>query len=355
MFLEKAGVSQCEVAKVNDLTAWRNAGQSEKGTIPSVRISSGEWNLPVGKNAALFEKLKKIPTKLEDVTSRIFQGIKTSADKIYIVEEIERKNKRVRIYSRAKEAKYWLEPDLLHPLVKGGDSKRYLLSRTNRLVLFPYAKEGDTTRLIPEQTMKQHYPLTWAYLLDNKSYLENREDGKVRGPRWYGFIYPKALDVMPLTKIFTPDIADHSSFSLDDTGKVFFTGGVAGGYGVLVSSGYSREYILGLLNSKLLEWYIRQSASQMQGGYYSFESRFIRNLPIHVINSSDRSGKKKHDRIVKLVERMLELHKELAKAKSDNDKTLLQRQISSTDRQINSLVYDLYDLTANEIKIVEDS
>jgi hypothetical protein len=63
-----------------------------------------------------------MPVKLRDVTSRIFQGIKTSADKIYIVEEIERNAKRVKIFSREKEAEYWLEPDLLHPLIKGGDS-----------------------------------------------------------------------------------------------------------------------------------------------------------------------------------------------------------------------------------------
>ena len=40
------------------------------------------------------------------------------------------------------------------------------------------------------------------------------------------------------------------------------------------------KYILGLLNSKLLEWFIRQTATQMRGGYYSYESRFIKNLPI---------------------------------------------------------------------------
>ena len=77
-----------------------------------------------------------MPVKLESVTSRIFQGIKTSVDKIYIVEELNREENQVRVYSREKEREYLLEPDLLHPLVKGGDSKRYHLARTNRLILF---------------------------------------------------------------------------------------------------------------------------------------------------------------------------------------------------------------------------
>lgn len=135
---------------------------------------------------ALLEKLGRITPKLEDVTDRIFQGLKTSADKIYIVEEKERKKDRVRIFSPEKQSEYWLEPDLLHPLIKGGDSKPYNLSRTNRLILFPYAKQADgETRLIPDDVFKSRYPLTWDYLKANKVYLEERENGKMRGLRWY--------------------------------------------------------------------------------------------------------------------------------------------------------------------------
>ena len=242
------------------------------------------------------------------MTSRIFQGIKTSADKIYIVEERVREANRVKVFSREKNAEYWFEPDLLHPLIKGGDSRRYSLTRTNRLILFPYAKQGNgVTALLPETNLQADYPLTWAYLKDNKKYLEDREDGKMRGFHWYGYGRTQALDVMPLPKIFTPDIAAHASFSLDEIGDVFFTGGVAGGYGILVLPEYSREYILGLLNSKLLEWFIRQSATQMRGGYYSFESRFIRNLPIYTINFSDSTDKAHHGKMVELVNQMLSL------------------------------------------------
>jgi hypothetical protein len=159
---------------------------------------------------------------------------------------------------------------------------------------------------------------------------------------------------MPLPKLFTPDIAEHASFSLDETGEVFFTGGVAGGYGILVRPEFSREYILACLNSRLLEWFIRQTATRMQGGYYSFESRFIRHLPIPVIDLSDPSNKSLHDQIVMLVESMLSLNKQLAAANTDHEKTALQRQIDATDRQIDQLVYELYNLSEEEIRIVEE-
>ena len=57
--------------------------------------------------------------------------------------------------------------------------------------------------------------------------------------------------------------------------------------------------------------------------------------------------------MVKMVEYMLSLHKKVAKAKSPQTKTVLQRQIEATDRQIDKLVYKLYDLTDEEIEIVE--
>ena len=59
--------------------------------------------------------------------------------------------------------------------------------------------------------------------------------------------------------------------------------------------------------------------------------------------------------MVKLVERMLDLHKKFAAAKIPADKTRIQRWIKTTDKQIDNLVYELYNLTAEEIKIVEES
>jgi hypothetical protein len=59
--------------------------------------------------------------------------------------------------------------------------------------------------------------------------------------------------------------------------------------------------------------------------------------------------------IVKLVDRMLDLHKKPSASKVPDEKTKLQRQISTTDKQIDRLVYELYNLTDEEIKIIEES
>jgi hypothetical protein len=292
---------------------------------------------------------------LDDVATRIFQGIKTGADKIYIVEELERRRNRVRVYCREKDGEFWLEPDVLHPLVKGGDSKRYYLGRTNRLILFPYLRQKNGgTELIPQALFESRYPRTWRYLVENKKYLENREHGVLSGPRWYAYTRGQALGVMPLPKIFTPDIALRASFSVDETGEVFFTGGVAGGYGILVGLEYSPKYVLGLLNSKLLDWYLHAVATQMRGGYYSYESRFICHLPMRAINFSDPADKARHDRMVGLVERMLELNKKKHSGKlAPSQLDRLEREIAATDAEIDELVYDLYGITDEERKTIE--
>ena len=58
---------------------------------------------------------------------------------------------------------------------------------------------------------------------------------------------------------------------------------------------------------------------------------------------------------MQLVEQMLSLHQQLAAAKAPHDQTVLQGQTAATDRQIDRLVYDLYGLTEEEIRIVEES
>src|SRR5207245_4300390 len=204
--------------------------------------------------------------------------------------------------------------------------------RPKRIMVFPYVQEGKSVNLIEEKQLARQFPKTYRYLKDNEKYLRGREDGSMNNAQWYGYGRTQALDVMPLPKIVTPDLAPASSFLLDSSGELFFLGGAAGGYGILLKAEINPLFVLSLLNSKALSFFITSSGQQMERGYYSFEARFIRSAPIRSINFSDASGKTKHDKMVSLVERMLDLYKRLATAKTPDDKTKLQRQIDATDR-----------------------
>ena len=79
----------------------------------------------------------------------------------------------------------------------------------------------------------------------------------------------------------------------------------------------------------------------------------IEDLPIHAIDFSDQSEVAKHDEMVGLVDEMLSLHERLADVKSDADRTRLERAIKKTDKKIDAMVYELYGLTDDEVKLVE--
>jgi len=355
LFLGRTGRDEVGMTQVDDLLAWRLSDAAQSGRMLADRLTSADWTMSTGAAGDLLARLRAYPLKLSDVTDRIFQGIKTSGDAVYIVEELERADGRVLVRSKATGQNHWLEPDLLHPLVKGGDSSRYSLVRTDRLILFPYERQGAASGLIAAERLENNLPLTWDYLATNRGFLEARERGRMRGPHWYAYIYPKALDVMPLPKMFTPDLAPRAAFSWDPSGECFFTGGVAGGYGILPSEGYEPEYLLGLLNSRLLDWVVKQTATSMRGGWYSFESRFIRDLPIAVPADSRGGGASEREAIVDAVRRLLALSEQLRAIRTGQEAAQLQREFDAVDALIDRLVYDRYGLIDNEIALVEAS
>jgi len=77
----------------------------------------------------------------------------------------------------------------------------------------------------------------------------------------------------------------------------------------------------------------------------------LESIPHHQL--SNPADKARHDHMVALVTRMLDLNKKLQDAKLEHEKTLLQRQIEATDTAIDALVYELYGLTEEQIEIVE--
>jgi len=134
-------------------------------------------------------------------------------------------------------------------------------------------------------------------------------------------------------------------------------GGGGGGYGITLNPNIniSYHYLLGVLNSKVSSYLLSLISTPFRGGYLAPNRQYIGQLPIRPINFSDPADKTRHDRLVELVEQMLDLHKQIAEAKAPQTKTVLQRRISTTDKQIDRLVYELYELTEDESRIVERS
>jgi type I restriction-modification system DNA methylase subunit len=354
LFLDKAGNDKCQFFKVDDLNAWSITREATEGTIPSFKITAVEWNFAVGKGSALFEKLSQMPSKLGDVADRIFQGIIPGADKVYTVDFLAKDSKGILCYSKALDGKVYLEPTLLRKIISGAEVGRFTLTEIKTRVIYPYITRDNDSMLIPPTELREKYPLSFSYFQRTKDLLDKRDRGSARGSHWYQYIRRQNIALQPLKKLAVPRLVSRLHAGYDENGSFCLDNVDVGGIILSDSCLLSYMYVLGLLNSKLLNYYFIKNSVPFRGGFYSANRQYIEKLPIRLINFSDPPERSRHEQMVVLVEQMLDLHKRLTGAKTAHDKTILERQIDGTDRQIDRLVYDLYGLTDEEMKIVEE-
>lgn len=122
-------------------------------------------------------------------------------------------------------------------------------------------------------------------------------------------------------------------------------------------TGISLCYICGLMNSKLMSYVYRQlfSGLRMNGGYFQFQAPQLRILPFRDIDFTIKSEREIHNKIVMLVESIITNKIKGLAVKTDKDKFYYENKCTSLDTQIDTLVYQLYGLTEDEIKIIENS
>ena len=352
VFLTKARSNLCHYVDVDDLDAWRSYQKGIEGHIPAKDITGKDWSFSVRPGSNLKEKLDKWPIKLGNVAERMSQGIRTSANEVYVLRLVKQSRTQVTAYSDLLGRNVNIERGAVRDFLQGREIKSYRVLSSGKVVVIPYSINQGKTILFSETQIKDHFPLLHSYLAETKEYLSAREKGRFRGPEWYQFGRQQNIDLMLLPKIIVPDTADRASFALDSDGQYAFTSG----YGITFSPSVeeSPEYFLGLLNSSLLDFYAKRISTVINKyGFFRYFTQFLTQLPICRMNRTNPLDKSRHDKMVELVEQMLSLHKKLPAAKTEQEKTVIQRQIEATDRQIDELVYELYGLTEEEIKIVE--
>jgi NTP pyrophosphatase (non-canonical NTP hydrolase) len=317
------------------------------GLLPQASLTRSPWVFVFPWEQDLWDRLNSFPVRLGDISRSIFQGLKTGADSVYILELVKEGDLTATLKSKGGHI-YELETAILRPLIKGGQMRRYAVLPHQRMVIFPY-EHGE---LFSVHRMRDEFPLTWEYLKRHRQKLEKRDRGRMKGPHWYGYSRSQALTAMPQCKIVTPEYYAYASYCFDHHGIYYFCGGGAGGYGIVLQNNWSYEYALGLLNSRLLDWHLHKTSVRAYQTAYLYVKKYITQLPIRTINFDDPADVARHDKMVALVERMLALHEALQSAYSA-DRASLERQIAVTDAEIDALVYELYGLTEGEIGVVE--
>ncbi|MCP5499275.1 MAG: Eco57I restriction-modification methylase domain-containing protein [Leptospiraceae bacterium] len=334
LFLSKAPIDFISVTKIKSIEEWRRNGSAEIGTINSEELSSGEWIFQVGDKASIYQKLEKWPIKLSEIVN-IFVGLQTDGDSIFILEEISQDQDSVICNSKQTGEDHIFEQNHLKYLIKGSlNIKPYSLVDVSKRLIFPYYTSGNKSLLIDVKTYKEKYPKTWSYLELNKKTLSKRNKGNM-GNDWYGYVYRKNHTKFDQTKILVPSIASRASFALDREGKYYFVGsggGGGGGYGITIKEEFqiSYEYLLGLLNSKLLDSYLQSYSSPFRGGYFAYNRQYIEKLPIYIPDPADREKFAMCKQIEDYVKTILQLKAE----GKDKDASFLEKKIDSLVEKI---------------------
>jgi Eco57I restriction-modification methylase/restriction endonuclease TaqI-like protein/N-6 DNA methylase len=316
--------------------------------IPSSKLTGGVWEF-VG---VVVEKIRQWPT-LKTI-AQVFQGTGTRADKVYAVEYRGQEGTLTRVYSRETEEEHLLENTFLRPVLRGRSIGRYGIADRGLLLIVPYRIVDGRSILVSEHELDELAPRTLEYLCECKSRLDKREKGRFKGKGWYQYGRPQNMAKCELpTKIVLPDVANRGACYLDpDATWLLDTA-----YAVILRPGVRLDlrFVLAILNSPLLTHFLKETGTALRGGYFRMKTAYLNPFPIRTIDFDDAEDVARHDKLVALVERMLTLHKKLPAARLPRDKQLYERQIAATDSEIDRLVYELYNLTPEEIRIVEDA
>ena len=141
------------------------------------------------------------------------------------------------------------------------------------------------------------------------------------------------------------DISLRGNFILDEAGEYYCIN-------TAYIIGSADRYLLGLLNSKLVTFVYSHIASTYRGGYLRFIYQYLAQLPIRAIDFDNPADVAMRDEMVRLVDEMLDLHRQLAGA-SLVKRGVIEALIERADRRIDGLVYGLYGLSGDEVGLVE--
>ncbi|WP_432633589.1 DUF7149 domain-containing protein [Brachyspira sp.] len=289
------------------------------------KIEQGELN----KNAFIFgeskilnlkKKIEKIGIPLKDFGISINRGITTGLNEAFIIDE---KTKNKLIAEDKKSA------ELIKPLIRGRDINRYNYEFQN-LYLINTHNGVKEKNISPIDINK--YPAIKKHLDKYYSDLEIRQD---KGITPYNLRNCTYIEDFEKPKIVYQEICLNASYSFDDKNS-FLTNNAY----MMISPNYNLKLLLGLLNSKLYWWFFTKNNVSLGSSGVRMLAMSIEVLPIPKI---DTKNKKLSDKIINNVD-------EILKIKSKN----FNADVSEIEREIDRMVYELYELSEEEVGIIEN-
>lgn len=336
LFLESVQTQGFRFIRVDDLESWFENQKGRERLLTAAELNSTEWDFTEETDKPLLQKLANGATRLLDLPADMSRGSSSGSDTVFVIDQPAS-----------------IEKKLLRQPVFAADFERYIYTPGKKwTVIFPYVRRRDGFSPYKESELKSRFPKGFAYLKSQKHTLSERKHSS----RWFSFSAPRNLDLHDRAQILVPLLAKRGSCCLipsEFRGKLCPM--ASGGFTITLAAAcpYAAEYVLALLNSRLLFWRLRQTSNVFRGGWITCTKQYFGELPIHVIDFSNAVEKALYDKITQLVGRLIAAKKEWVTSVDDGEKRRLDELCTDLDGEIDRLVYKLYDLTDDEIAVVE--
>lgn len=303
-------------------------------------LSKESFTFSDENTSALKAKIERIGTPLKEWQGlNIYRGILTGYNEAFIITT----EKRNEILANCKdEAEKERTAKLIRKMLRGRDIKRYSYEWAGLWVIFiPWHfpnVEKPKTMLENEQDLKEQYPSLYKHLLSHKERLSkrNKEETGICY-EWYclqrwGANYYQEFEK---EKIVYSEIVRKPQFYLD-VNLNFYAEATS-----FILTGENLKYLIAFLNNDFVAFIFKTfyAGGNLGENGFRYKKAFLEKLPIPKINSKNQ----------KLANELVNLVDEILKAK-EQDKNANTQEL---ENKINSLVYKLYNLTEEEIKIIE--
>ncbi|EMS9172403.1 class I SAM-dependent DNA methyltransferase [Campylobacter coli] len=294
-------------------------------------LSKESFTFSDENTSALKAKIERIGTPLKEWQGlNIYRGILTGYNEAFIITT----EKRNEILANCKdEAEKERTAKLIRKMLRGRDIKRYSYEWAGLWVINTHNGYKNQNGEKVEAINIEYYPSLKKHFDEFYPQLEKRTD---KGLTPYNLRNCAYLDEFEKEKIVWNPVSGEYLFSYIKE-HIFFNNSLF----MMTLDVFSLKYILAFMNSNCYKWLITLKTNLIQTGSYAYGAKDkIERLPIPKINSKNE----------KLANELINLVDEILKAK-EQDKNVNTQEL---ENKINSLVYKLYNLTEEEIKIIEN-
>lgn len=313
---------------------------------PALELSSGSWLFESPEEDSVRRKMVERSTPLLELPCLISRGSSTGMDDVFMVSKVGSR------YKTRDGDEVELEKEILRKPIYATDFNRYAFNPTNReFVIFPYTVDDAGYTLIPQRTLSETFPKAYEYLSSRRRALKKRKQFAA----WYSFSAPRNLDTHEHAQMFVPLLADRGLLCEISGKQSAYCLMASGGFSisVLPESGLSHYYVLGLLNSELMFWYLRGISNKFRGGWVTCTKQYMGILPIRNIDRASKEDSGLYKSIVKHVKVLVGVKSKLIALKSESQRVRYERQVQRLESAVNSLVYQLYSVSDSEVEAIE--